>query len=294
MKEEELLKKFLKLKMANEAPKKLSGHLEPFDPTNDDFENWISLFDVYCIHNGIDKDDKSKIEALVMNIGKESAMKINQAVQPDTVYKKSFADILNLCNLIFGITTTPVDLRINFMSTIQERDESVAVFGLKLQGLASRCKFHKDDLDLNLISKFIGGLCDKNLANDIKSLIISKILVDFKQTFEYAINKLKATSSTVSHINNRNWKPKNSSNNTSKKFQPNNNKHKWNKSKQFKKCTYCKKLGHNYDECYYAKNEKNKKFNKNNQNKFANKNGKIHQVGENQEESLGFFTNDNE
>lgn len=94
------LKEFLqkKLRMAtgggsgssSNAVKKFSGNLESFDARNDDLESWLGLFDIFCKHNKIQDENVAKVEALLMHIGKESAMQITLAVQPETVYQKSF------------------------------------------------------------------------------------------------------------------------------------------------------------------------------------------------------------
>lgn len=236
--------------------KSLIGYLEIFEPERDNFTDWYELYENFINHNGI-ATDVEKIRILLMYMSKESSTKVIQACKPNKAVELSLQVVKDKCNVVFGTEFNEITLGIKFMEAKQEKGESMADYGVRIQDLANRYKFNENDLDKNLRSKFVGGLRDPAVKNTLQSALHSKLLNSFADVYNHAVNmeqfsyQNNCDKSQVCQINNK--KKFQHKKKYKKGYNNNNNKKNFDNKNKKLKCYVCGYSNHLAKYCFHRK-----------------------------------------
>lgn len=230
--------------------------VEVYDST-EPFSEWLEIFENYLELQKIEQS-VTKVRYLIHNMGITNAKQLVKACKPKKVVDLTYDEVVDKCLNIFESKIDEIAANNSFY-TMNQGQETINEYAIKLQAVAASCKFSDAELDKNLKNKFISGIADKDVKFE---LLKSTTLKTFAEAVSYAtsIEKCKiearnGTSQIHSVHNNKKYKPKvNEQKSKESKAASSKNVAKTDKKVDKTQCYFCKKKGHWKKDCYKYKN----------------------------------------
>lgn len=155
------------------------GHLSPY-VEGESFEDYLVLANNYFELNA-NKPNSEKVRMLISYIGLKGIKVIN-ALKGDYA-EKSFAEVFTMSRKLFIAVKNIREERYNFNTRLQHEYENIQDFSKVLERMAEQCDFDINFLDQALSDRFIAGIQDENIRNQLLALEPSKT---FKEVVDIA------------------------------------------------------------------------------------------------------------
>ena len=131
------------------------GHVEPFQPGTDDWEQYEERLQQYFQANGLEEDKKRAVFLTV--IGAQTYSLLSSLVAPDKPSTKTYEDLTTVLKNHLKPKTLVIAERFKFHKRNQGENESVAAYMAELRKMASKCQF-RDYLEEALRDRLVCGL----------------------------------------------------------------------------------------------------------------------------------------
>ena len=154
----------------------LYGTVEPFDPKDGDFSEYVERLEQYFLANTV--ADAEKVAILLTVIGKETYSLLRSLVAPTQAKDKSYAGIIEVLTTHLKPTPFTIAERFKFYERAQLPGERVNDFIAALRTLALKCEFAA------FLEKAIR---DKLVCGTSNSRIRKRLLVERDLTLNKAI-----------------------------------------------------------------------------------------------------------
>jgi len=189
-----------------------SGQMEKFDAKRDEWDSWSRRFDqwlsISSYATGDNAADKKRAVFCTL-IGSDTFKLLCTLCTPKRPEEESYDDLRTKLNKQFGVKKLVLAERYRFYSYRQQDKQSLAAYLSELRRLASTCQWAEAALGENLRDKFVMGLRNERLLQQLLTQDHTKSLDDLFQlatTFEAAESEaLKRSESdsqtTVSPVN---------------------------------------------------------------------------------------------
>ena len=150
------------------------GRLEGFDPAQEDIEEYIERFELYCTSNGLTDADKKK-STFLTSIGRDAYHVVRGLTRPGAVTDKTLDELQDLLKSHYAPARIQIAERFKFYRRQQNPGESVVEFLSALRQMAGFCNFG-DFLDDALRDRLVCGLRNPEIQR--KLLAVSALTLD--------------------------------------------------------------------------------------------------------------------
>ena len=139
----------------------LQGAVATFDPTQDDWCEYVERLEHYFTANDIVSVEKRR-SILLYAVGASTYRLIRTLVSPAKVSEVSFADIVDLAKTHFCPKPSPIVKRFEFNTRCQREGESISVYVAELRKLAEHCEYGTTLSDM-LRDRIVCGISDRTV-----------------------------------------------------------------------------------------------------------------------------------
>lgn len=258
---------------------------------------WKAKWQLYLELRGI-TDEKPQRSLLLSLISEKILDDVFGEFGDSQIFQTPLKSIIDYLDKIYDTSKNITSNRHDFHQ-MTEKDEGPLKFLRDLKNKALACEFRQitDVADYSITMVFVTGIKDPNLRYlllkepKLDAVKVEEITRQYISTTEAMgnIGKNKGTKTTGGEIH-QNFVKKNlpshhkGSHKTPVKNDFNNH---------YKKCTFCKRPGHTYKECWHAKNkQETNKFGANTRKSFNNKSSKPHRKPHRAHEVTGYDPED--
>jgi len=145
----------------------LTGALKAFDPSSDDIESWVRVFNQFVLANDLDPaKHENRIRALFLSsLGLPTFTLLHDLISPDEPDKKTLKDLISVLQKHFKPPSRALAERFKFTGRKQQEGETVSAYLADLRKLAVTCKF--TNLSEHLRDQFVCGLRSEQAQKQI-------------------------------------------------------------------------------------------------------------------------------
>lgn len=116
------------------------GHVEPFQPEVDDWDQYTERLEQYFIANNITTDEK-KLAVFLTLVGSKTYSLLSGLIAPDKPSTKSYADLKAILRRHLKPKPLVIAERFKFHRRNQQENEGVTAYMAELRKLADKCEF---------------------------------------------------------------------------------------------------------------------------------------------------------
>ena len=171
------------------------GNIGAFDEETEKFEDYADRFDAFMAANDIADDKKTNL--LLTSIGPSSYKLLKNLTSPAAPNSKTYIELILLLKSHFDPQPIVIAERHKIWTAMQEEDESVADFVVRLKKLSSTCCFGTF-LEEALRDRLVSGL-HKKMMKAQKTLLTVKDLT-FREAKEKCIAEEMAAKATQEYL----------------------------------------------------------------------------------------------
>ena len=158
----------------------LLGKIDPFDPEDEEWPEYIERLGQFFEANGLlGNDDAAKRRTTLISLMKPSTYRLARSLlSPAKPSEKTFDEIVAVLTKHYSPAPSEVMQRYRFNSRSRRSGESVATFAAELHSLAKYCNLG-DTLEKMLRDRLVSGINDEGIQK--------KLLAEHDLTYESAL-----------------------------------------------------------------------------------------------------------
>ena len=159
----------------------LHGFVAAFDPSQDDWGEYVERLEHYFTANDIDSEDKRR--AILLNAAGASTYRlIRTLVSPDKVTDVSFANIVGKAKAHFNPKPSPIVKRYEFNTRRQGENETISTYVAELRKIAEYCEYGAVLNDM-LRDRLVCGIFDRT----VQRRLLQQVDLTFDKALEAAL-----------------------------------------------------------------------------------------------------------